>query len=76
MVLLGSIVELDPTDGSLVRNVEGESDYDEPVGAAPLTLTLDDGRPNFTGAWTMGPRHGHGQRSPGGPHTAAIQRGG
>ena len=52
MVLLGSLAELDPGDGSLVRNVEGESDYDEPVGAAPLALTLSDGSPNFTGAWT------------------------
>ena len=60
MVLLGSIAELDPADGSLVRNVEGESDYEEAVGAAPLALTLDDGRPNFTGAWTMGPGGGMG----------------
>ena len=53
MVLLGSLAELDPGDGSLVRNVEGESDYDEPVGAAPLALTLSDGSPNFTapGPW-------------------------
>ena len=60
MVLLGSIVELDPADGSLVRNVEGESGYQEPVGAAPLALTLSDGRPNFSGAWTMGPPGGMG----------------
>ena len=65
MVLLGSIAELDPADDSLVRNVEGESGYEEPVGAAPLTLTLDDGRPNFTGAWTMGPGMGMGGGPPG-----------
>ena len=58
MVLLGNMSEVDPTDGSLIRVVEGESDYVEPVGAAPLALTLDDGRPNFTGAWTMGPGGG------------------
>lgn len=60
MVLLGSIDEIDSSDGSLVRNVEGESGYEEPVGAAPLALTLTDGRPNFTGAWTMGPGGGMG----------------
>lgn len=58
MVLLGNMSELDPADGSLIRVVEGESDYVEPVGASPLALTLDDGRPNFTGAWTMGPGGG------------------
>ena len=69
MVLLGNISELDPADGSLVRVVEGESDYVEPVGAAPLALTLDDGRPNFTGAWTMGPggMGGGGMGMGGGP---------
>ena len=68
MVLLGTIAELNPADGSLVRNVEGESDYDEPVGAAPLALTLSDGRPNFTGAWTMGPG-GMGMGGPPGDRT-------
>lgn len=67
MVLLGTIAELNPADGSLVRNVEGESDYDEPVGAAPLALTLSDGRPNFTGAWTMGPGGGMGMGMGGPP---------
>ena len=68
MVLLGTIAELNPADGSLVRNVEGESDYDEPVGSAPLALTLSDGRPNFTGAWTMGPG-GMGMGGPPGDRT-------
>ena len=69
MVLLGNISEVDPTDGSLVRVVEGESDYVEPVGASPLALTLSDGRPNFTGAWTMGPggMGGGGMGMGGGP---------
>ncbi len=34
MILFASIAELDPADGSLVRDVQGESDYDERV---PLT---------------------------------------
>lgn len=54
MVLVQRIAELDPKDGSLVRVVRGESDYREPVGAK-LPLKLADGRPNLTGAWTMGP---------------------
>ena len=69
MVLLGSLAELDPGDGSLIRNVEGESDYDEPVGAAPLALTLSDGSPNFIGAWTMGPGMGMGMGGPPGDRT-------
>ncbi len=55
MILLSSVVELDPSDGSLVRNVPGESDYQEPLGTATLSLQLADGRPNLTGAWTRGP---------------------
>jgi Family of unknown function (DUF6152) len=54
MILVERIVELDPKDGSIVRNVRGESDYEEIV-AADLPLKLADGRPNFMGAWTMGP---------------------
>lgn len=54
MILIADIVELDPTDRSLVRNVQGESDYDEPARIASLPLTLSDGRPNLSGAWTMG----------------------
>ena len=67
MVLLGSIVELDPADGSLVRGVEGDSDYTQEVAGAPLELTLDNGRPNFTGAWTMGPPGAMGMGMGGGP---------
>ena len=68
MVLLESIVELDPADGSLVRRVEGESGYEEPVVGAPLALTLSDGRPNFSGAWTMAPL-GMGMGGPPGDRT-------
>ncbi len=54
MILFASITELDPADGTLVRDVQGESDYDEQAGVTSLPLSLSDGRPNFTGAWTMG----------------------
>jgi Family of unknown function (DUF6152) len=63
MILVQHIAELDPADGSVVRDVRGESDYQELVGAS-LALELGDGRPNFTGAWTMGPPPG-GRRPPG-----------
>ena len=33
MILFADIIELDPADGSLVRNVQGESDYDERLGS-------------------------------------------
>ncbi len=56
MVTMGSIIELDSASHTLVRNVQGESNYEDAVGAAPLALKLGDGRPNFSGAWTMGPR--------------------
>ena len=49
-----NIIELDPANKSLVRTVQGETDYRDPVGIATLPLTLSDGRPNFSGAWTMG----------------------
>ena len=54
MILFANITELDPADGSLVRDVQGDSDYDEQAGVTSLALSLSDGRPNFTGAWTMG----------------------
>lgn len=60
MILFATITELDPADGALVRNVQGESEYDESAGAASLPLKLSDGRPNFSGAWTTGPRSGMG----------------
>ncbi len=65
VIWMSSIIELDPSDGSLVRNVQGESDYQEPVGTASLSLKLNDGRPNFTGAWTRGPGGGMGGGPPG-----------
>lgn len=54
MILIRDIVELNPSDRSLVRNVQGESDYQEPISNSPLSLELGDGRPNLTGAWTRG----------------------
>ena len=64
MILIAEIIELDPRDGTLVRNVQGESDYDELARVAFLPLTLPDGRPNFTGAWTMGPGGPAGRSEP------------
>lgn len=59
------ITELDPSDGSFVRDVQGESDYQDPVAATPLSLTVADGRPNFTGAWGRGRGGGMGGGPPG-----------
>lgn len=58
MILIRDIIELNPSDGSIVRNVQGESDYQEPVSTAPLSLELADGRPNLAGDWTRGPAGG------------------
>ena len=58
MILISSVVELDPESGALSRVVEGESEYEEIVG--DLSLTFEDGRPNLTGAWTTGPGGGMG----------------
>ena len=68
MILWSGIIELDPTNRSLVRNVQGESDYQDPAGLASAPRTLDDGRPNLSGAWTMGParRGGRGRGGAGG----------
>lgn len=49
MILWGDIVELNPTDGTIVRNVVGESEYEEPIGIVQLAETLSDGRPNLSG---------------------------
>jgi len=73
MVLTQSIVEINPADGSTIRVVRGESDYREPIGAQ-LPLKLADGRPNFTGAWTMGA--GRGGRAGGPPPAGAGRRAG
>ena len=58
MILIRDIIELNPSDRSIVRNVQGESDYQEPVSSAPLSLELADGRPNLAGNWTRGPAGG------------------
>lgn len=58
MILFEDIVELNPDNGAVVRNVEGESDYAEPLANVSLTLTLDDGRPNLSGDWIRGPSGG------------------
>ena len=54
MILIIDIIELNPLDRSIVRNVQGESDYQEPVSVAPVSLKLADGRPNLNGDWTAG----------------------
>ncbi len=54
------ITELNSSDGSFVRNVQGESDYQDPVASVPLSLTFGDGRPNLTGIWGRGRAGGMG----------------
>ncbi|HEY5623586.1 MAG TPA: DUF6152 family protein [Gammaproteobacteria bacterium] len=55
----GTFLELDPSDGSVVRAVVGNvTETAEPTEVATLPLRLSDGRPNFTGTWLGGPRGG------------------
>ena len=55
----GSFLELDPSDGSVVRAIVGDVvEAAEPAALASLPLTLDDGRLNLTGTWLGGPRDG------------------
>lgn len=46
----GKLLELNPTDGSLVRILEGPKPDQTPDLSIPA-LTLEDGRPNLTGTW-------------------------
>ena len=55
----GRFLELDPSDGSVIRAVVGTvAENSEPTQLASLPLALADGRPNFTGMWLGGPRDG------------------
>ena len=56
MVSIESVDVLSAEDGSVVqtlkRNQGGRGNQEAPVKAAAMSLTLSDGRPNLTGAWT------------------------
>jgi hypothetical protein len=47
----GSLLELDPSDGSLVRILEGPKPNQTPDDLVIPPLELDDGRPNLSGTW-------------------------
>ena len=66
----GRIVELDPTDGSIVRTIASTSTISRPsreAATATAIPTLDlrhgDGRPNLNGMW-LGSRDGLGRDNP------------
>ena len=53
MVSIDSIDVLDPNDRTVLRTLNRSRPSDaETKKAAAMPLTLDDGRPNLTGAWT------------------------
>jgi hypothetical protein len=59
----GSLLELNPTDGSLVRVLTGPKPNQTPDDLVISDLTLADGRPNLSGTWLAvepgsGPRPG------------------
>ena len=59
----GSLLELNPTDGSLVRVLTGPKPNQTPDDLVIPDLTLADGRPNLSGTWLAvepgsGPRPG------------------
>jgi hypothetical protein len=47
----GSLLELDPSDGSLVRILEGPKPNQTPDDLVTPPLKLADGRPNLSGTW-------------------------
>lgn len=60
-IINGRLLELDPTDGSIIRKVVGTVAESETEGstnteAATLPLSLSEGRVNLTGTWQSGPR--------------------
>ena len=55
----GRFLQLDPTDGSVIRKVVGTvQDVEAPTEIATLPLRLENGRPNLSGTWLGGPRGG------------------
>ncbi len=57
-----AVAEIDPVDGSVIRNLASASQIE--IGTAEtLSLTLDDGRPNLTGTW-LGAGPGSVNRTP------------
>lgn len=58
----GVILELDPTDGSVIGPVVGTSQFERRT-ADTLSPTLRDGRPNLTGTW-LGGNPGSSGRTP------------
>ena len=58
----GRFLQLDPTDGSVIRKVVGTvQDVEAPTEIATLPLRLENGRPNLSGTWLGSPR---GRRTP------------
>ncbi len=61
----GSLLELDPADGSLIRVLTGPSPDQTPDDLIRPGLTLADGRPNLSGTWlAVEPGSGSRQAAP------------
>jgi len=61
----GSLLELDPSDGSLVRILEGPKPDQTPDDLVAPPLKLADGRPNLSGTWlAVEPGSGPGRTFP------------
>ncbi len=52
MVALGSIHLIDPDTHAVIAEIDGSTNVYQPDIAASLPLTLDDGRPNLSSAWS------------------------
>ncbi len=68
MVSIDSVDVMDPTSGAVVRTLSrqaGGGNDQATVKAAAMPLTLADGKPNLTGAWT---NHGMASGRPGPPN--------
>lgn len=62
MISMGSVEIIDPNTGAVLRSPSLQAERAEATVVASIPLTLDDGRPNLTGAWGRG-RGGPGFRN-------------
>jgi hypothetical protein len=60
MVSIESVDILDPDSGDVIKSMGNERNQREPIEIVQIPLTLEDGRPNLTGAWVQIRRPGRG----------------
>lgn len=61
MVSIGSVDILDASSGELVRTMGNDRNQSAAFEIVQIPLTLDDGRPNLSGAWVQVRRRGQGR---------------